>query len=173
MPMQREIQDFVEAINADQAAYPPGPNYFEWQDRLLIIKVSRNSNEFWGVKQRYVQKLNEKGLNYGLVLLGSSSSGWFFQKTEVQAWVEAGKWKVGENGDYKIHGSLPANNRFTSPQDFCRKVSPCQSVNVQLTVDSEVLEWFRAQGDSWSERMNAALRLYVEVHKAANDKAEA
>ena len=38
---------------------------------------------------------------------------------------------------------------------------------VVLNVDADILEWFQAQGDQAKERMNAALRIYVEAHKRA------
>ena len=38
---------------------------------------------------------------------------------------------------------------------------------VVLSVDADVLEWFQAQGEKSKERMNAALRIYVEAHKRA------
>ena len=36
-----------------------------------------------------------------------------------------------------------------------------------LQVDSDVLDWFQAQGDDYERRINAALRIYAEAHKAA------
>ena len=38
---------------------------------------------------------------------------------------------------------------------------------VVLNVDADVLEWFQSQGEKPKERMNAALRIYVEAHKRA------
>lgn len=43
---------------------------------------------------------------------------------------------------------------------------PHQS-NITLSVDEDVLEWFRSQGAEYQEKMNAALRIYVEAHKRA------
>jgi len=37
-----------------------------------------------------------------------------------------------------------------------------------VSVDPEVLAWFRSQGDDFEQRINIALRLYVEVHRAAD-----
>ena len=34
-----------------------------------------------------------------------------------------------------------------------------------LHVDPEILVWFQAQGDHWEQRLNAALRIYMEAHK--------
>jgi uncharacterized protein (DUF4415 family) len=41
---------------------------------------------------------------------------------------------------------------------------PKQKVAVTMQVDSDVLAWFKAEGD-WEERMQTALRIYVEAHK--------
>lgn len=38
---------------------------------------------------------------------------------------------------------------------------------ITLQIDSDLLQWFEAQGDDYEQRMNAALRLYVEAHRAA------
>jgi uncharacterized protein (DUF4415 family) len=35
-----------------------------------------------------------------------------------------------------------------------------------LQVDSDVLDWFTAQGEAYERRINAALRIYAEAHKA-------
>lgn len=44
---------------------------------------------------------------------------------------------------------------------------PKGKVPVLLSVDAEVMGWFKAQGEEYQSRMNAALRLYVEAHKQA------
>lgn len=43
---------------------------------------------------------------------------------------------------------------------------PEQQVPVTLRVDANVLAWFKAQGEDYEERLNAALRLYAEAHSA-------
>jgi len=43
---------------------------------------------------------------------------------------------------------------------------PQHTVPVTMNIDPEVLAWFRSQGGEWEQRINAALRLYVEAHKA-------
>jgi len=45
---------------------------------------------------------------------------------------------------------------------------PRQPVAVTVHVDPDVLAWFKAQGDKYEQRLNAALRIYVEAHKAYN-----
>lgn len=42
---------------------------------------------------------------------------------------------------------------------------PGRKVSVTLDVDAEVIEWFRAQGEDFQNRVNAALKLYAEAHK--------
>lgn len=54
------------------------------------------------------------------------------------------------------------------PADFFQRARvrmPKQRVTVQI--DADLLQWFQSQGDDCERRMNAALRLYVEAHKAA------
>ena len=36
---------------------------------------------------------------------------------------------------------------------------------LSLRIDSDVIEWFRAQGAGYQSRMNALLRAYMEAHK--------
>lgn len=44
--------------------------------------------------------------------------------------------------------------------------SPSRQVTVTLTVDSDVLDWFEAQGDRAKLQMAIALKIYAEAHKA-------
>ena len=44
---------------------------------------------------------------------------------------------------------------------------PDHVVTTTLRIDAEVLRWFKAQGDDYEQRLNAALRIYAEAHKAA------
>ena len=36
---------------------------------------------------------------------------------------------------------------------------------LSLRIDTDVVEWFRAQGAGYQSRMNALLRAYMEAHK--------
>lgn len=40
-----------------------------------------------------------------------------------------------------------------------------RKVSVILNVDADVLEWFKAQGEDFRNRINAALKIYAEAHK--------
>jgi uncharacterized protein (DUF4415 family) len=42
---------------------------------------------------------------------------------------------------------------------------PKNKVPVTVNVDEDVLEWFKAQGEEFQNRINAALRIYAEAHK--------
>ena len=42
---------------------------------------------------------------------------------------------------------------------------PKQKASVIITMEPDILEWFKAQGQQYQQRINAALRIYVEAHK--------
>ncbi len=42
---------------------------------------------------------------------------------------------------------------------------PGKKVSVTLDVDADILEWFKAQGEDFRNRINAALKIYAEAHK--------
>ncbi len=42
---------------------------------------------------------------------------------------------------------------------------PEKQVSITLDVDADVLEWFKAQGEDFRNRINAALKIYAEAHK--------
>ena len=42
---------------------------------------------------------------------------------------------------------------------------PKGKVPVVLSLDADVIEWFKAQGDEYQKLLNAALRIYAEAHK--------
>jgi uncharacterized protein (DUF4415 family) len=42
---------------------------------------------------------------------------------------------------------------------------PERLVSVTLDVDAEVLEWFKAHGEDFRNRINAALKIYAAAHK--------
>ena len=44
---------------------------------------------------------------------------------------------------------------------------PRRGIITTLKIDADMLRWFKAQGDDYEQRLNAALRIYAEAHKAA------
>jgi uncharacterized protein (DUF4415 family) len=56
-------------------------------------------------------------------------------------------------------------------EDFwknARIVMPRGKTSVHLRLDSDIVEWFKANGKGHLTRMNAVLRAYVEAHKKAS-----
>lgn len=59
-----------------------------------------------------------------------------------------------------------------SPEAFARAVvrhglKPVErKEQLTLRVDSDVLEWFRKQGQGYQTKINALLRAYMDAHKA-------
>ena len=43
---------------------------------------------------------------------------------------------------------------------------PLAPVAITIHLDPDVVAWFKAQGDEYEQRINAALRLYAEAHQA-------
>ena len=58
-----------------------------------------------------------------------------------------------------------------TPEMFARAVvrkglKPAQrKEQLTLRIDSDVLEWFRRQGQGYQTKINALLRAYMEAHK--------
>lgn len=46
-----------------------------------------------------------------------------------------------------------------------RVVMPSGKTSIHLRLDSDVAEWFKAQGKGHLTRMNAVLRAYVDAHR--------
>jgi uncharacterized protein (DUF4415 family) len=62
-----------------------------------------------------------------------------------------------------------------TPEMFAKGVvrhglKPVTKRQLTLRLDSDVIEWFRAQGGGYQTRMNALLRAYMEEHKRASDR---
>ena len=43
---------------------------------------------------------------------------------------------------------------------------PQPQVTLKLQVDADIVEWFQKTSDNWEAQVRAALRFYVESHKA-------
>jgi uncharacterized protein (DUF4415 family) len=75
--------------------------------------------------------------------------------------------KTMKDADIVIDGDAP---RWT-PEMFARAVvrkglKPVpRKTLLSLRIDSDVLDWFRAQGPGYQSRMNALLRAYMDAHK--------
>jgi uncharacterized protein (DUF4415 family) len=64
-----------------------------------------------------------------------------------------------------------------TPEMFARAVvkrgldTPSPKTLLSLRVDSDVVEWFRAQGRGYQSRMNALLRAYMDAHRHGRKRA--
>lgn len=58
-----------------------------------------------------------------------------------------------------------------TPEMFARAIikhglkPPPTKTLLSLRIDTDVVEWFRAQGKGYQSRMNALLRAYMEAHR--------
>ncbi|MEK7442990.1 MAG: BrnA antitoxin family protein [Chloroflexota bacterium] len=60
----------------------------------------------------------------------------------------------------------PLTDKFFTRAKWRKPVKP---VTVTVHLDPEVLAWFKAQGDQYEQRINAALRIYAEAHRIYNE----
>jgi hypothetical protein len=130
--MGDEIKEFAMAIGAKE----PAPqdknyklfrqvfkrsNYFIFEGKLAIIKISRSIKPFWGVGKEYIEFLNNTE-NYFLILLVSNREGWVFTKAEINSNISSATWKLREaDKNYKINVPLPDKNSFVTPAHFLKK----------------------------------------------------
>jgi uncharacterized protein (DUF4415 family) len=80
--------------------------------------------------------------------------------------------KALKDSDIVVDEDAPA----WSPEMFARAIvkrgldTPRAKQLLSLRVDSDVLEWFRAQGRGYQSRMNAILRAYMDAHRRGGSK---
>jgi uncharacterized protein (DUF4415 family) len=71
-----------------------------------------------------------------------------------------------DRGESRTRPDAPPVEPDADLWDNARVVMPAPGkASVHLRVDSDVLEWFKAQGKGHLTRMNAVLRSYVEAQK--------
>jgi uncharacterized protein (DUF4415 family) len=77
------------------------------------------------------------------------------------------------DSDIVIDADAPA----WTPEMFARAIvkrgleAPPAKTLLSLRVDSDVVEWFRAQGRGYQSRMNALLRAYMDAHRHGRKRA--
>lgn len=125
MSIDRDIKQFVDAIGAKEPS-PNAKNYAVWKaifkrsnyflfnGKFMIVKISRSKPPFWGVGKNFINLLNSF-YDYYLALLVSGHKGWVFSKTEVNTYIRNKEWNLRKvDNSYKIHYPLPDKNRFLS-----------------------------------------------------------
>lgn len=87
--------------------------------------------------------------------------------TSRKSRTDVKRLKSMKDPDIVIDRDAPA----WTPDMFARAIvrkgldpAPRKSL-LSLRVDSDVLQWFRAQGRGYQSRMNALLRAYMKAHK--------
>src|SRR6266545_3522638 len=86
---------------------------------------------------------------------------------------ELKRLKALKDSDIVVDEDAPA----WSPEMFARAIvkrgldTPRAKQLLSLRVDSDVLEWFRAQGRGYQSRMNALLRAYMDAHRRGSERA--
>ena len=73
----------------------------------------------------------------------------------------------------EIQSTSPAELRDL-PKDFWATASVVEPVSKQpisLRVDTDVLDWFKAQGPRYQSRINAVLRSYMEQRRQEKKRA--
>ena len=78
----------------------------------------------------------------------------------------AGEWeRIEAIMDGRIDvPTKPSTNFAFSKTQLGKPNRPKQKASVTLEVDADVLEWFKAQGEEFQSRINAALRIYAAAH---------
>ena len=70
-----------------------------------------------------------------------------------------------ERGETETRADAPVYSIEPDFWDNARVVVPPGKTSIHLRVDTDVLDWFRAQGRGHLTRMNAVLRSFVEAQK--------
>ena len=135
MITDRDIAQFVAVIGATEPSQEDEhyawwkalfkrSNYFSFNGKFMIVKISRIKKPFWGVRKELVDLFNSFNSQdeYYLVFLVSPRVGWVFTKSEVNAHIRSKRWKLAKDNNYKIHVPLPESNSFFSPRNFLKKV---------------------------------------------------
>jgi hypothetical protein len=120
-----KIAEFADAIGATPSREYRTRNYFNLNDRFLVVKISRIDPPFWGLGKAFIEKLED----YSLVLLIPGHRGWVFSKSEVDAHIRRLAWRLCESdNNYKIHHRhMPKSNAFAGASSFFRKLGADES----------------------------------------------
>lgn len=132
--MEKEISIFIKSVGAKEP--PKGSenyakfrsifrrsNYFVFDRKIIIVKLSRSTKPFFGVGKGYLDLLNTLN-NYLLILLVSESEGWVYDKDAVNRMIAGGYWNLREqDNQYKInHHTLKQYHWFNNTDHFLAKL---------------------------------------------------
>lgn len=121
MAVEREVQEFAQSIDAKikNFSFFKG-NIFYKEDRILLIKISRTKNPFWGLNGNLMDLLlegsKENKIKFSIILLITSYDGWVYPQSKVINMIENKRWKKNSNGQYLINSPLDHNLSFSTHQ---------------------------------------------------------
>jgi len=140
MSTDKDVAQFVAAIGAKEPS-PDSENYAKWKamfkrsnyflfnGKFMVVKISRSKKPFWGVGKDFIDLLNSRD-DYYLVLLISPREGWLFSKGEVNTHIKSKRWNLREaDNNYRINYPLPDSNSFFSPRNFLKKLGLSEEGN--------------------------------------------
>lgn len=85
---------------------------FQYGSTLLLARTSRIAKPFWGLRYGVVHAFET--LDWALALLTSAQQGWLFSKEDVREAIQARRWHLAKDLEFKISGPLPEEKRFES-----------------------------------------------------------
>ncbi len=74
--------------------------------------------------------------------------------------------ELHRRGETETRADAPAQAVDADFWASAKLIMPPAKSSVHLRVDTDVLEWFRAEGRGHLTRMNAVLRMFMEAHKS-------
>ena len=81
-------------------------------------------------------------------------------------------WDAVENKEVDL-SDLPEVSFDSFANAIVRKgLKPVKKTQITLRLDTDVLEWFKAQGKGYQTSINALLKAYVEANKNHAQKSE-
>lgn len=87
------------------------------------------------------------------------------EKEDIRRYSPEELRAMRESGETYTSKAAPV---YPVDEDFWKNaqvVMPESKTSVHLRLDTDVLDWFRAQGKGHLSRMNAVLRSYMEAHR--------
>ena len=120
------IEEFTKEINAKKTSNTNRifnrDNYYELDEKFLIIKISRSRRPFWGLSKKIIDYLTNDYLkgNFYLILLQSNNEGWIFNNNDIYEYIEKGKWNLASDNNYKINYNTisGSSQHFKSTSEF-------------------------------------------------------
>ena len=130
---EQYLSSFVKNLGVEKATWFGGANIFltPATKTPLIIKVSTEGRNWWGIANRVLNKLDAIGAvsddfrskGYNLLLLDSDKTGWVYSKREIYQKIETGVWILAKDNNYKINrNDIDIGNRFYDLNEIQEKI---------------------------------------------------